>query len=54
LIAAAGVLLAAVLGYALTRRSGASGGSGGENSLEKRWDHTGSHPLPNEGVERAP
>ncbi|HEY6562789.1 MAG TPA: hypothetical protein VI072_36240 [Polyangiaceae bacterium] len=48
------LLLAVVAGYALTSREGADGGSGGENSLDRRWDPSGSHPLPNEGVQRAP
>lgn len=54
LLAVTAIVPAVAAGYALTSRGGADGGSGGENSLDRRWDPSGSHPLPNEGVERAP
>jgi hypothetical protein len=54
LFAVVALLLAVVAGYALTSREAGRGGSGGENSLDRRWDPSGSHPLPNEGVQRAP
>ena len=48
------VLVTALLGYALTSRERARDGSAGADALGERWDPTGSHPLPNEGVQRAP
>jgi hypothetical protein len=47
-------LVTALLGYALTARERASDGSAGADALGERWDPTGSHPLPNGGVQRAP
>jgi hypothetical protein len=54
LVVALALLVAASLGYAFTVREGADAGAGGGHSLDERWDPTGSHPLPNEGVQRAP
>jgi hypothetical protein len=47
-------LVVAALGYALTSRERARDGGAGADALGERWDPTGSHPLPNEGVQRAP
>jgi hypothetical protein len=54
LLAVTAIVLAVFAGYTLTAREAGDGGSGGENSLDRRWDPSGSHPLPNEGVQRAP
>lgn len=54
LVAFVVALAAAVLVYTVTARERSSDGSAGANSLDERWDPTGSHPLPNEGVQRAP
>lgn len=54
LLLALAVLAMAVVGYAVTSRRATKEGTGGADSLDQRWDPTGSHPLPNEGVERAP
>ena len=54
LVVALALLVATSLGYALAVRAGAGAGTGGGHSLDERWDPTGSHPLPNEGVQRAP
>ena len=47
-------LAAALVVYTVTSRERAGDGSAGANALDQRWDPTGSHPLPNEGVQRAP
>lgn len=52
----AGLLLivAAVIGYEALSKRTTDGGAPGKDTLDKRWDPSGSHPLPNEGVGRPP
>jgi hypothetical protein len=53
-VGAAALVLGVVVSYLATSTKDVGGGAGGSDSLDTRWDPTGSHPLPNEGVGVAP
>lgn len=53
-IVAFAVLAAAAYGLWSSRTPELGAGSAGARAQQKAWDPTGSHPLPNESVERAP